>query len=285
MAAILYTVFWADGSADGLWLATKAGWTGLALVCPKTNWTKARERVEFSRAGVYVLLSPSTAGDDEIYIGEADVLRNRLNNHYVNREWTRLVAFTTSDGSLNKAHVKDLESQLIVRAQQAKRAVVVNGKPSLAPQLSEVEKAFVDNFLADMLPVYRLVGVTAFTPVAEAVMAASASGAGTTLYLNVKQVSARGQAVPDGFVVHEAVATANPSPGMPRAAAERRKHLLDTGLLVPEGDHLRLTAPYVFSSPSAAAAVLVGYSINGLTQWKDQKGVSLKELHQTAVQG
>lgn len=246
MAAVSYTVFWADGSADGLWLATKAGWTGLALVCPKTHWTKASGRAEFSRAGVYVLVSPSHAGDEVVYIGEADVLRNRLNNHYVNREWTRVVVFTSSDGSPNKAHV--------------------------------------DNFLADMLPIYRLVGVTAFTPVAEAVMAASASGAGTSSYLKVKQVLARGQAVPDGLVVHEAVARAYPSPGVPKAAADRRAHLATKGLLVPEGGHLRLAAPFVFSSPSAAAAVLVGYSINGPTQWKDQEGVTLKERQQTAVQ-
>ena len=35
---------------------------------------------------------------------------------------------------------------------------------------------------------------------------------------------------------------------------------------------------YIFSSPSAAAAVCLGYNVNGLTFWKDKKGTTLKEL-------
>ena len=36
------------------------------------------------------------------------MLANRLDNHYAKREWIRAVVFTTTDGSLNKAHVKYL---------------------------------------------------------------------------------------------------------------------------------------------------------------------------------
>jgi hypothetical protein len=121
-----FTIFWVDGTADGLWLADKAGWVGVAVVCPRTAWTQHKHRAEFDGAGVYVLDSGS--GDqEEIYIGEADVLRARLDNHYVNKEWIRVVALTARDGSLNKAHVKHLESRLLALAASAHRATVLMG--------------------------------------------------------------------------------------------------------------------------------------------------------------
>lgn len=40
---------------------------------------------------------------------------------------------------------------------------------------------------------------------------------------------------------------------------------------------------YVFSSPSTAAAVVLGRSANGRTQWKDEKGRTLKELQALAL--
>jgi hypothetical protein len=38
------------------------------------------------------------------------------------------------------------------------------------------------------------------------------------------------------------------------------------------------TRDYEFSSPSAAGATVRGGSTNGLTAWKNQQGVSLKDL-------
>lgn len=40
---------------------------------------------------------------------------------------------------------------------------------------------------------------------------------------------------------------------------------------------------YEFSSPSAAAATIVGYPINGRTCWKDEKGKTLKENEEAAL--
>lgn len=41
---------------------------------------------------------------------------------------------------------------------------------------------------------------------------------------------------------------------------------------------ITVSRDYVFSSPSTAAAVVLGRSANGRIEWKDCKGRTLKEL-------
>lgn len=279
MPPVSYSIFWVDGSPDGLWVAGRAGWTGVGLVCPKTTWPKARDRTEFSASGVYLLISSSPEYQDELYIGEADVLRDRLNNHCANREWLRLIAFASKDGSLNKAHVKYLESRLIELVKIANRAHLQNAHTSLPPKLSEVDAANVDNFLAEMLHLYRLLGVNAFTPIVEKHASPSvgiASGS-PVVYLKSGLANARGQETAEGFAVYEAKAQPDAMPGLQPAAAKLRSQLIESGVLVPDGESLRLDHPYLFGSPSLAASVLRGFNMNGPLQWKDEHGISLKE--------
>ncbi|GAB3471129.1 DUF4357 domain-containing protein [Polaromonas eurypsychrophila] len=67
-----------------------------------------------------------------------------------------------------------------------------------------------------------------------------------------------------------------------RGMYDARQELIANGVLVPEsgnaGSPYRLTQDYVFSSPSTAAAVLLGRSANGGIEWKDSIGRTLKEL-------
>jgi hypothetical protein len=55
------------------------------------------------------------------------------------------------------------------------------------------------------------------------------------------------------------------------------------GVLVAEGDRLRFASDYLFSSPSSAAAVLLGRSANGRIEWKDENGKTLKTLQSESV--
>ncbi|MGH8830021.1 MAG: DUF4357 domain-containing protein [Polaromonas sp.] len=57
-----------------------------------------------------------------------------------------------------------------------------------------------------------------------------------------------------------------------------RQELIANGVLAREGDAYRFTQDYVFSSPSTAAAVVLGRSANGRIEWKDAKGQTLKAL-------
>jgi hypothetical protein len=57
----------------------------------------------------------------------------------------------------------------------------------------------------------------------------------------------------------------------------------DTFVPVEGGASLRLTTDQVFKSPSAAAAILLGRTANGLIEWKDSSGSTLKQLREQMV--
>ena len=43
-------------------------------------------------------------------------------------------------------------------------------------------------------------------------------------------------------------------------------------------DFLEFSEDYVFSSPSTAAAIVMGRNANGLSEWKLKNGITLKEF-------
>ena len=93
-------LFLVEGGPDGLWVVEKSNWTGIGLMCPRSSYPEARSREELARPGVYVLVGPSeqTAGHTRIYVGEADALSKRLDQHVKDKGfWTRAVVFTSKD--------------------------------------------------------------------------------------------------------------------------------------------------------------------------------------------
>jgi len=207
----------------------------------------------------------------EIYIGEADVLRARLDNHYANREWFRLIAVTATDGSLNKAHVKYLESRLLELASKAHRATILNDHPSRVPQLNEVELFKAEQFLSEALPILRLVGINAFSPITGIPKQPGVQSTPTLLLsLDAAGVKAYGYIVPEGFLVTEASGLPLlPKGSLPPRQVARRQLLIDQGKFAHDGNWLRLSEPTLFNSPSAAASLLHGWPANGLAEWHD----------------
>lgn len=256
-------------------MVTKQNWTGVALRFSRNTYKDVRARDEFNRAGVYVLAGDAAAGDQqrEIYVGEAGVARDRLNNHLGNQDfWTEAVLFVAAD-EFNVSHAKHLEAKLLEIARKTKRAVVRNSQKTVGPSLGEADAADMEAFLAEMLVIYPILGISAFeSPKKER---------GERLVLEGKDARATGQRTADGLLVF-AGATARRTPvasatSYPKAVSLRNE-LLATGALVEAGGRLELMQDYVFSAPSLAAAVLLGRNANGLKEWKTRDGKTLKEL-------
>ncbi len=157
-------IFLADGLPDGVRVAEITGWTGEAVVCPRSRFPEAKAWDAFARTGVYVLYCQSEWGTlPTVYVGEGDPTRPRLEAHYREKDfWTSLIVFSAKDRSLNKAHVQYLESRLVALARNAKRCVVENGNVPQLPHLGVAERAAMETFLEEMLLIYPLGGLTAF---------------------------------------------------------------------------------------------------------------------------
>jgi hypothetical protein len=158
-------IFVPDGDPEGLRIIDRMNWTGLGIVFPREKWPTTKQRPEFSRAGVYILIGYPEDEDElpTVYVGEGDVIRNRLESHFQNKDfWSRAVVFTASNNSLNKAHVKWLEHALVSRAVEAKQCILDNGTEPQEPWLSEAERCDTQGFLREILQILPLVGVRAF---------------------------------------------------------------------------------------------------------------------------
>jgi hypothetical protein len=273
-------IFVADGDPDGLRLVERSNWVGKAIVFPRALLPKIKQRAELNQTGVYLLLGPREDGEGEmLYIGEGDPVRPRLESHYAQKDfWNRAVCFVAAPGQLNKAHVQFLEANLVRLAKAAKRLPLDNGNHPAEPSLSEADCADMQVFLENMLGMLPVLGIHAFEQAAP--MAAVV--AQTVLTCRGKGVTASGYEATQGFVVKsgsQAVGESVPSMQQHvRGMFDLRQELIGNGVLQREGDHFSFTQDYVFSSPSTAAAVVLGRSANGRIEWKDAGGRTLKEL-------
>lgn len=237
-----------------------------------------KARKEFDRAGVYVLVGPSdTSGIPQAYVGEGDPVRMRLEDHHSKKDfWTIAFFFTSKDSNLNKAHIEFLEHRLIAIAKEAKRCRLDNGNTPSAPSLSEAESADVEAFLEEMLLCFPVLGVSIFERPEPKPAVRQA------FLLRNKGINAEGYESEDGFVVRQgSTAVVDEVPSIPSYVIALRKDLLASGILVKRTDGLlELSQDYEFSSPSAAAAVLLAASINGRDWWKTPSGKTLKQLQE-----
>lgn len=273
-------IFLEDGDPDGVRVVTKSNWNGQAFVVSRSQYPEVRKRDELQRPGVYLLVSPlGESAKPLLYIGETDELSKRLDNHFSKREgWSRLVAFSAVDRSLNKAHYRYLESRLLVRAKEAKTWMVENDNSSRQPNLSPSDVADAELFLLEMLTILPVLGIDAFE------IPEVSNESAPVLYLNGELTDARGVDEPEGFLVFEgAIARKAVTPSFKQNTAALRTELIHDGVLVPEGDSYKLTQNYRFTSPSMAASVLLGRSANGREEWKSEEGRTLKDLQEASL--
>ncbi len=281
-------IFLADGVPEGLRIVEKSNWTGRAVVASRAQIDRALAREELTQPGIYVLTGASDDGAPRLYVGEADALRDRIRQHVAGKEfWTRLVAFSSSNEGLNKAHVRYLEARLVGLARDANQWELENGTQPAPPPLSEPDRADAEWFLAEMLVIFPLLGIDAFEAASSQARMPTPGLAGESpdLILRERGAEVRGREVADGFVVLKGSrARSNEVASIHDYLRDLRKQLQERGVLVAEGSDLVFTQDFRFASPSTAAGVLVGGSANGRRGWKDKLGRSLKSLQQARTE-
>ena len=90
---------------------------------------------------------------------------------------------------------------------------------------------------------------------------------------------AQGEPSSEGFVVFKGSKAAGSTvPSMTSNFINIRQSLIDQSVIVQNGDIFEFPDDYIFSSPSTAAAIVLGRNANGLTEWKLKSGKTLKEF-------
>lgn len=308
-------VFLAKGVPEGLRTAEIMNWTGKMLVFPQSQLADFVQRQEANRTGIYVLI-----GDDlndptkkQIYIGESDNISTRLQQHAKDASkdyWEHTIVVTSKDENLSKAHVRYLENRLISLAKQAKQAVIANGNSGAPVTLSESDSADMEFFLSQIQMLLPVLGYS-FTqtlpaPAPAVVTGASAPAAsnGTSptpagtaapvntltsppLVLAVGSHSASAYETSGVFIVKAgSLAQASATTALGNTYRQKRDALRQIGTFVDAAQpgYWELVEDTGFNSPSAAAAIMLGYNANGRTLWKvEGSGITYKDWQNNQV--
>ena len=200
MATATIKLFLPHGDAKRFRTAEVSNWTGKALAGPRTELNELVSRCELHSAGVYLLFGadPST-GDPLAYIGEAEVVGDRLKQHKNKEFWVSVVAFVSKDENLPKAHVKYLENRLLEEAKRAGRYQLENTNQS-GSKLPDSDREDMEVFLGRIQQVLPVLGSDILTPI---VGTKPKGGKKGLLTCKNKGAIATGQRTESGFVVYE----------------------------------------------------------------------------------
>lgn len=270
------------GDAKSLRTAEIMNWTGKAIAAPRTELDVLLGLEDLENTGVYILSGADPeSGQRRAYIGEAEVIRDRLKQHKSKEFWNTAIVFINKDDNVTKAHVRYLENRILQEATTAGRFVIDQNQTAGA-KLPESDREDMEVFLGHIRTLLPVLGSDLLVPVAQP---GAKQQSGGILYCRSKGAEARGRRTPDGFVVYRG-STAVPEE---RSSAKKwpyvlalRNELIGNGTLIMTDGFYQFTKDTLFSSPSAAAAVVQGGSANGLTQWKTKDGKLLKELDEEA---
>ncbi len=277
-------IFLTQGSPTSVRTAEISNWTGKAVAGPRSQIEEMLKREEAGKPGVYFLAGVNPeSGRDRVYIGEAEIIRNRIKGHLDKDFWKTLVFFVSKDENLTKAHIKYLEGKLIETARTVGRFELENAQAS-GSHLPESDAADMDVFLFRMEQLLPILGQEFLKPVVKNEVRTKRSD---LLFCEIKGLKATGRQTDNGFVIlkgSEAVLEERPSTQKYQYAANLRATLRSDGIVEVKENRLVFLADHEFSSPSAAAAVIHGGQANGLTAWKDSKGISLKQKEEKEIQ-
>lgn len=279
-----------------------ANWTGQALACPRSLFSELREWPEVQRPGVYILFGVNDETGAEIaYIGEAEVLADRLHSHLSAKEfWSELVSFSSKDENLTKAHVRYLEARLVAIAGEANRYQLENNQTPALPALPRADRDAMEEFLSFAKTLLGVIGHRLLDPLVvrksaidtqntnldkkNAAPAAKVLEPSSVFHLRVSGLHARAVWTEEGMVVLEgSYAALTPATSLTGGAVALRQMLIASRVLESFNEKLIFKRDYIFKTPSQAAGIVTGYSINGRDNWKLDDGTTFKQYFESGL--
>lgn len=279
-------LFLVNGSADSLITAELSNWSGKAIKIPRIELSTCN-RNDITQAGVYFLFCKEDDGSDSVYIGESENVKERLLQHLRDYQsekekyyWNTAVIFTGTD--LNKALIRYLENRFAEIAKSCRRYKILTKNTYQNTVMKESQKAVMEEFIDNVRILINALGYKVLEPVL------LPDSENTTvdnemLSIAIGNANAKGKTTSEGFVVLQG-ATVNEKiseKSLNTGIVKLRKKMEDDGKV----KNLVTTEDILFSSSSAAADFILGYSVSGPKTWKAADGRSLKEIESSETGG
>ena len=267
-----------DGNPNGRIMCELSNWNGRVYKISRNELVEFSKRDDAENTGVYFLLGKDENNIDTIYIGEAEKVLSRLKQHLNDSEyWNDCIVVISKDNLLNKAHVKYLENKFYILAKDAGRSDVINNTVPTCSSISEYDEAMLQEFISNAKLLVNTLGYKTFDSLKDS----SVKRQNSQIYFYIKAArgaDAKGIIVSDGFAVLKGSSVAydttrSISPSLKRL----RDTLIDKQIINSENQFVK---DYIFTSPSLAAAVVMGRNANGRTEWKTADNHTLKDIEE-----
>ena len=270
-------IFLIDGDPNGRMSCELSNWSGKAYKIPRIKIKECTDRDDLTSTGVYLLFGKDDDGKDQVYIGEAESILKRLNQQLTQKEfWNEAIVFISKDENLNKAHIKYLENRLHDIAKFANRYIVDNSIIPTQSSISESDRAEMEEFIEYIKMLVNTLGHKVFDEKREFKPRQKQE---TFFIKSVRSADGQGEPSSDGFVVFKgSKAAATIVNSMTPNFIKLRQKLIDEGVLINKIEYFEFLDDYIFSSPSTAAVMIMGRNANGLTEWKNKDGKTLKDF-------
>jgi len=198
MTSATIKLFLPRGDAKSLRTAEISNWTGKAIAAPRTELDDLLAREELEKAGVYILIGADPQTNvPRAYIGEAEVIRERLRQHKTKEFWVSAIVFVSKDENLTKAHVRFLESRLLAEALLIGRFALEQNQAG-GSRLPESDREDMEVFLGRIRQLLPVLGSDLLTPISRHEDKPQPGG---VLFCRIKGAEATGQRTANGFVV------------------------------------------------------------------------------------
>jgi len=281
------TVYMIDGTEYGPRLAEIGNWVGKAIYSPRATVNKIINRQEFNNPGIYCLKGDPTddAYDERIYIGEAENVKARIKQHLSdpNKDFKKFIFFISKDELLTKTQIRYVESRMIQEAVEAKSAEIENSTSPSLPTLHEADISDMEYFLEQIKLVLPVMGfkflISSTAKKSNIEQQPQSEPTHIKYQIKTGTFSAYMEETDQGYIVLKG---SEAKKGLSNSTTETyrklRRKLLDTEILVEDGDKLMFAEDAVFNSPSAASNMVLGRNSNGYTEWIDEKGRTFKDV-------
>ena len=286
-------MFLMDGEVTGKIKCTLSNWTGVIYKIPRIQLGDLKSRDEMKQSGIYFLFGRDEDKQKDVtYIGQATTRKNgegvllRIQEHTRDTHadyFNDVIILTTQNNSFGPIEISYLENKFTQLAKEAGRYIVKNGNDPNPGNVTEEKESELDEIVENTLMIIGTLGYRVFVPMTKKVSQDLTDNHSTYLYLKRKTkksnkvIEATCERTTEGFVVLEgSQVEIKDSPYLPASLKEMRQNLI-ASRVIQDGV---LKEKQLFSSPSYAAAFLLGMQTNGRTDWKDQDGRTLKELEE-----
>jgi len=267
-------IFLPDGNPRSLKIAEITSRTVQAILIPRAKLDDAAKRKELKNVGVYFLIGSSDEDSKPmLYVGEAEECLIRLKQQNKQKDfWNIAIAIISKTQYFTKTHIKFLESYCYEEANKAGRYKIEN--PTI-PSMPFVSESMVADLL-DNFDTIRILVATLGYPIFDQIKKPQKKD---ILYCKGKAAKAEGEYTEDGLIVF-AGSTCNLQETKSAGPYVKnwREQLVEDGVLQKDDNIYKFTQDHIFSSPSTAAAVVLGRRANGWTEWKYKDGKTLDEI-------